>query len=83
MALIINGERVEDEFIAQIRSQLEYQHGPSGGIPEWEALGKDIDTFAKDMAIDGDCAGVDPPGSYQERPRRFAEGTGPGNETSA
>ncbi|MEA3365494.1 MAG: peptidylprolyl isomerase [Candidatus Hydrogenedentes bacterium] len=51
MALIINGERVEDESIAQIRSQLEYQHGPSAGIPEWEALGKDIDTFAKDMAI--------------------------------
>ncbi|MFO7973687.1 MAG: peptidylprolyl isomerase [Candidatus Hydrogenedentota bacterium] len=51
MALIINGERVEDEFIAQVRNQLAYQHSSGNGVPEWEAVGKDVDTFAKDMAI--------------------------------
>jgi len=51
MALIINGERVEDEFIAQVRNQLAYQHGSGNGVPEWEALGKDLDTFSKDMVI--------------------------------
>ena len=51
MALIINGERVEDGFIEQVRRQLADQHGSGNGIPEWEALGKDIDTFARDMVI--------------------------------
>ena len=51
MALIVNGERVEDDFIDQVRSQLAYQHGSGNGAPEWEAMGKDLDTFAKDMVI--------------------------------
>jgi len=51
MALIINGERVEDGFIEQVRRQLADQHGSGNGIPEWEALGKDIETFARDMVI--------------------------------
>jgi len=51
MALMINGERVEDGFIEQVRQQLAYQHGAGNGVPEWEALGKDIDTFARDMVI--------------------------------
>ncbi len=50
MALIINGERIEDDFIGEIRTQLERQHA-GGGVAEWEALGKDLDTFAKDMVI--------------------------------
>lgn len=51
MALIVNGERVENDFIEQVRNQLVYQHGSGNGVPEWEAMGKDLDTFAKDMVI--------------------------------
>lgn len=51
MAFIVNGERVEDDFIEQVRNQLAYQHGSGNGVPEWEAMGKDLDTFAKDMVI--------------------------------
>ena len=48
MALIINGERVEDDAIEQARTQLA-QQASGGGQPEWEARGTDLDTFAKVM----------------------------------
>ena len=51
MALIINGERVEDSAIAQVRDQLAAQAAGCEGEPEWEEKGKDLDTFAKDMVI--------------------------------
>jgi len=51
MALTINGERVEDAEIARVREQLAAQGGSGDGPPEWEAKGKDLETFAKDMMI--------------------------------
>ena len=51
MALIINGERVEDAEIEAVGRQLEGQRVSSVDVPEWEAKGKDLDTFAKDMVI--------------------------------
>lgn len=51
MALVINGDQVEDDFIEQVRRELINQYGSGDRIPEWEALGKDLDTFTKDMVI--------------------------------
>jgi len=50
MAVIVNGERIEDQQIAAVREQFERQ-GRDGGIPEWEAKGIDAGAFAKDMVI--------------------------------
>jgi peptidyl-prolyl cis-trans isomerase C len=50
MALIINGERVEDDAIGSAKAQLA-QQASGGGQPEWEARGMDLDTFAKVMMI--------------------------------
>jgi len=51
MALIINGERVEDAEIGVVRQQLESQRVSSADTPEWEAKGIDIDMFARNMVI--------------------------------
>ncbi len=48
MALIINGERVEDDELERVQGQL-VQQASSSGQPEWEARGIGLETFAKQM----------------------------------
>lgn len=51
MALMVNGERIEDTVIASVREQLAAQAASQGGEPEWIQNGSDLDTFAEDMII--------------------------------
>lgn len=48
MALIINGERVEDDELERVQGQL-VQQASSSGQPEWEAKGIGLDAFTKQM----------------------------------
>ena len=50
MALVINGERVEDAAIDQAREQL-VQEVAGSRTPEWEARGISLERFSKDMVI--------------------------------
>ncbi len=51
MALIINGEHIEDTEIERVREQFVMQHASDTREPEWEAKGLDLDAFSKDMLI--------------------------------
>jgi len=51
MALMINGERVEDAEVEHVREQLAWQQAAMDGPPEWEARGIGLETFAKDMVV--------------------------------
>ena len=51
MALVVNGERIEDAQLEQVMQQLEAQRPADGSPPEWEQKGIDLDTFAKNMAL--------------------------------
>lgn len=50
MALIVNGERIEDAYIDQVKEQL-LAHSAGDGVPEWEDKGISLEDFAKDMVI--------------------------------
>lgn len=50
MALLVNGDRIEDEELAHVQGQLLGQV-EEGVRPEWEARGIPLETFAQDMLI--------------------------------
>lgn len=50
MALLVNGDRIEDAELEHVQGQL-LQQIQDGVRPEWEARGIALETFAKDMVI--------------------------------
>ncbi len=50
MALIINGERIEDDALRQVGEQLGREAG-GGGAPEWERKGITLEDFAERMLV--------------------------------
>ncbi|HOZ48878.1 MAG TPA: peptidylprolyl isomerase [Candidatus Hydrogenedentes bacterium] len=51
MAILVNGERVDDARIEEAKQQLASQTAARPGPPEWEARGMDLEAFAKEMVI--------------------------------